>query len=96
MQSMFNSCSNLKVLDISGFDCSKITTGANMFYNLQNIKYTVLKGMTLPSSESIKSQVITDLNSANNLIVCQNGNILTNNDIVYACCDFDTNTNLCK
>ena len=96
MDSMFKGCTNLKILDISGFDISQITTGNEMFNNLENLKYIVLKDITLPSSASIKTQVLNDLDSTSNLIVCQNENILTNNDLVFICCDFDTNTNLCK
>ena len=96
MQSMFNGCTNLKILDISGLDLSQITTGNKMFYNLNNLKYIVLKSITLPNSDSIKSQVIDNLNSASNLVVCQNKNILTNEDLVFVCCDFDTNTYVCK
>ena len=96
MQSMFSGCTNLKVLVISGFDFSHITTGNEMFNNLNNLKYIVLKDITLPSSVSIKSQVLNDLNNTSNLIVCQNENILTNNDLVFICCDFDINSNICK
>ena len=83
MESMFSDCTKLKVLDISGLNFSKLTTGNNIFYNLNNLKYIALNGVTLPSSASIKSQVINDLISKSNLIVCQNENILTNNDLVY-------------
>ena len=96
MDSMLKGCTNLKMLDISGFDISQITTGNEMFNNLENLKYIVLKDITLPSSASIKTQVLNNLDSTSNLIVCQNEKILTNNDLVFICCDFDTNINLCK
>jgi len=96
MKSMFNGCTNLKILDISGFDISHIATGTNIFANLNSIKYIALKDITLPSSQSIKNQVINSLNTANHFVVCQTENILTNNDLSYICCDFDPNINLCQ
>ena len=96
MNSMFYGCTNLKMLDISGFDISEITTGTNMLSNLNNIKYISLKDITLPSSEEIKNQVISGLNTANDFIVCQNENILTSNELLFICCDYDSNIDLCK
>ena len=64
---MFYNCTNLKIVDLSNFDFTKITNSSNIFANSSNIEYINL------NNSRIKSGVFnnqTFINTAKNLVLC--------------------------
>ena len=91
MNSLFFKCSQLKVIDISNFNMKKVKTATNMFKDVTNLKYINLFHITEPYELITNS----DLKDINNLIVCQNENIIKNKDITNKCCYYDTDNEQC-
>ena len=74
-------CDSLKLLDISGIDLSAATSSIqNAFSQLYNLKYLNIKNSTI--SEELLQQI-----PKKNLIVCQDGNLIEDDNIINDCCD---------
>ena len=91
---MLYGCISLKIIDISGFNLTNIEEASNLFYNLTNLKYINL--INIEASEIFLNEANKDLNNTDNLIVCQNSDIITNPNIKQICCDFNIETDLCE
>jgi surface protein len=74
MVDMFYGCSNLKSLDLSNFNTSKVTLSDFMFYNCTSIKYINLYNAYI--NDDIKSQIEKIVK--NTTIVCQKEKIINN------------------
>ena len=74
-------CGSLKLLDISGIDLSDATSSiSNAFSQLYNLKYLNIKNSTI--SKELLEQI-----PKKNLIVCQDGNLIEDDNIINDCCD---------
>ena len=91
MNSMFYGCQALEFLDISKFNMIITSTAENMFHNVINLKYLNLYHI----QNSYESITGSDLNSINNLVVCQSENIITNEQALKICCSFNYETGSC-
>ena len=94
MIEMFYNCNSLISLDISGFNMVNIQRIVDLFYNLTNLKYINLND--IKTSELFLNEINKELNKTNDLIVCQNSNIITNTKIRKICCNYNFETHLCK
>ena len=96
MARMFEGCSSLQVLDISNFNMKNLITCGEMFYNCQNLRYVNFLNIQTSSAFVNCIQGTYGLNNIENLIVCQNSNIITNQNAKYTCCDhYNIEANLC-
>ena len=87
---MFYNCPNLEYLDLSNFNPSELSENDKMFDNLDNIKYIKLNNL---KDNNLISQIKdSKLKEKNNLIVCQNSNIITNQNAFYDCLNFSENS----
>jgi hypothetical protein len=92
---MFNNCTSLVVLDISNFDFTGVDVVdnfANLFAQLNNLKYLNIKNV----NEGEYNFPSSPLNSIANLRVCQSKSLITNEQAINICCDFDITTSDCK
>ena len=94
LNNIFDGCSSLKILDISGINFRNISYLEGMFYNLTNLKYINL--YDIETSEFFLNEANKELNNRDNLIVCQNSDIITNPNIKKICCDYNIKTDLCE
>ena len=85
MQSIFDGCTSLEYLDISNFKPAKLDKYANMFNGMNNIKYINIHNI---QNEQFKTEINSNFNTKNELVICQSENILNNINAIYACCDF--------
>ena len=85
-KNMLYNCSSLEYLDISNFNPYNLDTYDSMFYNVDNIKY--IKLLNLQNIDLISQIKSTNLNTKDNLRICQNENIINNSKALYVCCDF--------
>ena len=72
MNSMFQGCDELKLLDISRFNLEKNTNATLMFKDLNNLKYINLNYVKDPNGYITKSEINRD-----GIIVCQKEKIVT-------------------
>lgn len=89
---MFYGCTQLQLIDLYSIKMNKIITAQNMFKNLDNLKYINLihvKDSYLNITESI-------LNRKDNLTICQNDNIIRNENATYQCCYYNTEYQECE
>ena len=88
LSSMFLNCKSLKVLDISSFDMKKVKDNKSVLFKGVNLRYLNLY--------NAKDFIVDDqLNKMDNLTVCQQENILNNENIIRKCCYFDMSTDEC-
>ena len=87
MSKMFYNDTSLEYLDISNFNPKSGGLSVDeMFDGLESIKYINLFNM---KSEKIKGAFTNaDLSSKNDLIICQSEKFITNDNLIYLCCDF--------
>jgi hypothetical protein len=78
----------LKFLDISDFNMTNIEGASNLLDNLTSLKYISLYNIEV--SELFLNEKNKELNNIDNLIVCQNSDIITNLNAIKFCCDFKT------
>ena len=60
MNNMFENCSGLTSLDLSGWDTSKVTTMTNMFNGCSNLHEIKMIGCTQDTINKIQEQLKTD------------------------------------
>ena len=88
VQYMFYNCSSLITLDISNFNCSGLTNMVYIFNGINHIKYIQLKNNT--DCEKLKDEIsFNTYVNIPNIIVCQDNQIVTNQNAIYRCADFD-------
>ncbi len=86
MSSMFKGCISLKYLIISNFNFSKICS--EMFYKLSSLRYIdIYNTKNRGGGGDSFNNEFQRLNSYSYLIVCQNGDFITNENYLYDCCD---------
>ena len=87
MSKMFYDDTSLEYLDISNFNPNSGGLSVyEMFAGLESIKYINLFNM---KSEKIKGAFTNaDLSSKNDLIICQSEKFITNDNLIYLCCDY--------
>ena len=101
MNSMFNGCSALKLLDISRFNLEKITDAGNMFSGINNINenindiyyinfYINLNYVKDPKGYITKSDINKD-----GITVCRKEKIITNSH-ENKCCYYDLGNRQCE
>jgi surface protein len=87
LTSIFSGCISLKVLDISSFDMKNVQDYKDMFKSV-NLRYLNLY--------QAKNFIVDEqINSIDNLLVCQNEKIIKNEKIIRKCCYFDILTDGC-
>ena len=91
-ENMFKNCSSLRLIELSNYELSIVTNSTDMFNNVNNLKY--IKLMDVGDKTSIIKK--SPLNEINDLIVCQNKNLITNPKARKYCCDFNIETNECE
>ena len=67
---------------------------SNLFYNLTSLKYISL--FDIGTSELFLNETNKELNNIDNLIVCQNSDIITNPNAKLICCDFNIDIESCE
>ena len=92
MHNMFYGCTKLELIDLYNIKMNKLITAHNMFKNLYNIKYIDL----IDVENSFNNITETQLNRKDDLIVCQNKNIITNVNAKYQCCFFNIENHICE
>ena len=92
MHDMFNGCSQLKLIDLYNTKMDKIITAYNLFKNNDNLKYINL----LKVRDSYTNITESEINKKDDLIVCQNDNIIINTNAIYKCCYFHTENDVCE
>ena len=93
---MFSGCSSLEYLELSNFnpDSDNLMNIDNMFDNVTNIKYINIYNI---QNEKLKTAFVNkNLNTKEDLIICQSENILNNSNAVYECCDFSKRPLQCE
>ena len=91
MSSIFINCISLKILDISNFNMEKVTKYNNMFKNLTELRY-----INIYNIKKDKDKIIGNTFKDNeNLIVCQNEKIISNQNAIYKCCNFNVEKDNC-
>ena len=92
VENLFKGCSSLKVLDISNIDFSNNNENyLKMFDGINNLKY--LRIYNINDTNKMISQ--SQLNKINDLIVCQNDNMITNY-FLNICCVFNVEEEACE
>ena len=92
---MLNYCSSLQYLIISNFDFNNNPNLSDMLGELTNLEYIDISNVK-DSGDLLKNAITSaELNNKDNLIVCQNNNIITNTNAKYQCCDITDNTLVC-
>ena len=89
MDNMFDGCNSLEYLDISNFDFTYLDTSGKIFNGIGNIKYIRL--FNVINMRKLSNEDFANLNKINDLIVCQNENIINSSQAIYCCCDFSKN-----
>ena len=92
--SLFTGCTSLKKLDISGLDFSSAQKTNDVFSNLESLKYINI--MDIDASNDIKTDLKNNLEEKNDLIVCQNSNILEGDKITNICCNYNAENEICE
>ena len=92
MHDMFNGCSQLKLIDLYNTKMDKIITVHNIFKNNDNLKYINL----LKVKDSYINITESVINRKDDLIICQNDNIIINADATYKCCYYNTENDICE
>ena len=90
MNYLFMWCDKLKYVDISNFNMESISSINRMFYESSNLKYINLYNV----KNSYNNLTNTELNTIDGLFVCQNDNIITNENIID-CCNYDFENDVC-
>ena len=90
MNYLFMWCDKLKYVDISNFNMESISSINRMFYENSNLKYINLYNV----KNSYNNLTNTELNTIDGLFVCQNDNIITNENIID-CCNYDFENDVC-
>ena len=95
MENMFNGCSSLRFLDISNFNLKNLGTCSEMFSNCKNLGY--IKLLDIQTSTTFLNYIKGEngLNNIDNLMVCQNSDIITNKNAKFICCDYNNEIDLC-
>ena len=86
MHDMFYGCTQLKLIDLYDSKMGKIITAHNIFKNNDNLKYIDL----LKVKDSYINITESQINRKNDLIICQNDNIIINTNATYKCCYYNT------
>jgi len=94
MNGMFDNCTSLEFLDISNFKVSKVNCMESMFNEVNKLKYISI--YNIQYNEYFKSNISNEFHNTNYLIVCQNEDIITNENIINACCDYNNNNLKCN
>ena len=92
MHDMFYGCKQLKVIDLYGINMKKVITAFNIFKNNGNLKYINL----LNVKDSYINITESMINRKDDLIVCQNDNIIINTKATYKCCYYNTENGKCE
>ena len=113
MSSMFLNCSNLQYLDLSYFDTSNVTHLTSIFSGCISLKVLDISSFDMKNVQDYKDMfksvnlrylnlyqaknfiVDEQINSIDNLLVCQNEKIIKNEKIIRKCCYFDILTDGC-
>ena len=100
MYQMFDSCENLAFLDISKFDMQKITSSQdieNMFNDLKSLQYINLYEVKDNENSILKGEIRREkgLNSKDSLIVCQQDQIINNENAKQICCNYNFTQKMC-
>ena len=95
MNNIFKGCSNLKFLDISNCDNLLTSLSSSMFNNdISNLEYINIYNVIL--SGNLAAALKNELNNKDNLIVCQKNQIITNDNAIYACCNYNNDNSKCE
>ena len=91
MNSLFFKCYQLKVIDISNFDMKKVQYGSDIFTYATSLKYINLNHIT----DSYELITNSDLKEIKGLTVCQDEEIIQNQDVNNMCCHYDIENEKC-
>ena len=96
MEYMFYDCTSLKFLDISTFvdDNFENNGGVLMFSNLNSLQYINI--YNIASSGKLAQALSSYLIDNANFIVCQKNRIITNNNAINACCNYNDDNSKCE
>jgi len=92
MHDMFNGCTLLEVIVLYNIKMDKIITAHNMFKNNDILKYIDLSHV----KDSYLNITESTLNRKDDLIICQNDNIIINTKTTYQCCYYNTKLQQCE
>ena len=88
---MLCGCNSLKFLNLANIDMSNVEDASYMFYNIKDLKYLNIFGII--ENEVIQNELTGQygFNNINNIIICQNKQIITNPNARYLCFNYDIN-----
>jgi surface protein len=91
---MFKGCNMLKFLDIQNCDDVMSSSIISMFDGVENLKYINIYNVV--QSGNLAGAILDALNTIDKLIVCQKNQIITNNNAIYACCNYNNDNSKCE
>ena len=91
MSYLFYNCQNLFEVNFNNFNMKSVVSADNMFNGTDKLRYISIYDVTKTNNYITESY----LKKINKLTVCQNDNIITNEDAINDCCYFDVTTDKC-
>ena len=88
MNKMFSGCASLEYLDISNLDIDKLESYDEMFNGADLIKYIGLYNVKKSNLLINLISITSNLMNKENLTVCQNEDIINNENALYDCCSY--------
>ena len=86
-----SNCPKLRAIHMSGLNLAQVVESTDAFSNLK-LAYLDIKGTIF--SDNLKETIQSSFDNQENLIVCQNEEIVKN--VINKCCDYNTASNKCR
>ena len=97
MTNIFKGCTNLIVLDISGFNFKNIISNNSLFEEFNKLRYFNIKGVEFDENNNdIKIQFQDFIDAKKGMIICQNNETTINPSNIYKCCNFIIDVDTCE
>ena len=94
MEQLFASCTSLKIINMSNLDLKNIAEYSSLFSGTNNLKYIILNN--IQNYDKTKFNLQGELNGIENLIVCQDKDIIQNDKYSYICCNYSLENEVCE
>jgi len=92
---MLCGCNSLLSINMNSLNMENVEDASYMFYNVKNIEYLEIDDVKVNDKFIAEIKGEYGLNNKDNLIVCQNKEIITNPNDEYICCHYDIKNHVC-